>query len=259
MIDPQIDQRADIHPSARIAEGVTIGPWTVIGADVEIGEGTEVASHVVIKGPTRIGKNNKIYQFASVGEDPQDKKYNGEKTLLEIGDNNVIREFCTLNRGTAQGGGVTRIGDGNLFMAYVHIAHDCLIGNHTIFANNASLSGHVTVHDFVILGGFAAVHQFCVLGAHSFIAGTSRIVKDVVPFVLVTDEAKPCGLNTEGLKRRGFTEETLTNLKRAYKIIYRRGLTIPQSIDELREMLAACPEIQLMIDLLERSERGISR
>ena len=223
-----IDPRADIHASARIAEGVTIGPWTLIGADVEIGTGTEIAPNVVIKGPTRMGKNNKIYQFASVGEDPQDKKYNGEKTLLEIGDNNVIREFCTLNRGTVQGGGVTRIGHGNLLMAYVHIAHDCLIGNQTIFANNASLSGHVSVQDFAILGGFVAVHQFCILGAHSFIAGTSRIVKDVLPFVLVADDAKPCGLNVEGLKRRGFAPETIANLRRAYKIIYRQGLTIPK-------------------------------
>jgi UDP-N-acetylglucosamine acyltransferase len=254
-----IDVRSEIHPSARIAEGVTIGPWTFIGPDVEIGAGTDIGSHVVIKGPTRIGTHNKIYQFSSIGEDPQDKKYNGEKTLLEIGDNNVVREFCTLNRGTVQGGGVTRIGNGNLLMAYVHIAHDCLIGNETIFANNASLSGHVTVNDFVILGGFSAVHQFCVLGDHSFIAGMARIVKDVLPFTLMTDEAKPCGLNVEGLKRRGFLPETISNLKRAYKIIYRRGLTMPQAVDELREMLPVCPEIQLMMDVLERSERGISR
>ncbi len=255
-----IDSRADIHPSARIAEGVSIGPWSVIGADVEIGAGTTIGSHVVLKGSTRIGKNNTIYQFSSIGEDPQDKKYNqGDQSLLEIGDDNVIREFCTLNRGTAQGGVVTRIGNGNLLMAYVHIAHDCLIGNHTIFANNASLSGHVRVDDFAILGGFSAIHQFCAIGAHSFIAGTARIVKDVLPFVLVTDKGEPCGLNVEGLKRREFSAEAILNLRRAYKIIYRKGLTVARVLEELRQMVLVCPEIQLMIDLLTRSERGISR
>jgi UDP-N-acetylglucosamine acyltransferase len=255
-----IDSRADIHSSARIAEGVAIGPWSVIGADVEIGAGTIIGSHVVLKGSTRIGKNNMIHQFSSIGEDPQDKKYRqGDKTLLEIGDNNVIREFCTLNRGTLQGGGVTRIGNGNLLMAYAHIAHDCLVGNHTIFANNATLSGHVRVDDFAILGGLSAIHQFCVIGAHSFIAGTARIVKDVLPFVLVTDKGEPCGLNVEGLKRREFSAETILNLRRAYKIIYRKGLTVARVLEELRQMVIVCPEIQLMIDLLARSERGISR
>ncbi|MFU8798159.1 MAG: acyl-ACP--UDP-N-acetylglucosamine O-acyltransferase [Gammaproteobacteria bacterium] len=255
-----IDTRTDIHPSARIAPHVTIGPWTVIGPDVEIGEGTEIGSHVVIQGSTRIGKNNKIFQFASVGADPQDKKYQGEKTLLNIGDNNVIREFCTLNRGTTQGGGVTQIGDGNLFMAYVHIAHDCLLGNNIIFANGVTLAGHVRVNDFSIVGGLVAVHQFCTIGAHSFIAGGSvRIVKDVLPFLLISDQAEPCGLNREGLKRRGFTPETLLYLRRAYKVIFRQGLTIPQAIDTLQEMIIACPEISLLIEGLEKSERGVLR
>jgi UDP-N-acetylglucosamine acyltransferase len=255
-----IDKRADIHPSARIAEGVTIGPWTVIGADVEIGEGSHIGSHVVIKGPTRIGKDNKIYQFASVGEDPQDKKWQGEKTYLEVGDRNVIREFCTLNRGTVQGGGATRVGNDNLLMAYVHLAHDCIIGNGTIFANNASLAGHVTVHDYVTLGGFSGVHQNCVLGAYSFVAKAAIVAKDVLPYVLVTGNmAEVCGLNTEGLKRRGFSAEVITALRRAYKVIYRSGLTVSQALTSLEDMVLETPEIQLLIDALKLSTRGIVR
>ena len=257
-----IDPRAEIHPAARIAENVTIGPWTVIGAEVEIGAHTWIGSHVVIKGPTQIGAHNKLYQFSSIGEDPQDKKYQGEDTLLEIGDYNIIREFCTLNRGTVQGGGVTRIGNHNLLMSYVHIAHDCIIGNETIFVNNASLAGHVIVEDFAILSGFCAVRQFCTVGAHSFVTGTSSVVKDVLPFLLVAGQggdAKPYGINTEGLKRRGFSAESINYLRRAYKVIYRHGLTVPDAIIELRSMLEECPEIQLMIDGLEKSELGIMR
>ena len=199
-----IDTRALIHPKAELASDVEVGPYTVIGPDVMIGEGSWIGPHVVINGPTRIGRHNKIFQFASVGEIPQDKKYGGEPTLLEIGDRNVIREFCTLNRGTAQGGGVTRIGSDNWIMAYVHIAHDCQIGNHTIFANNASLAGHVVIEDHVILGGFTQVHQFCALGAHCFTAFGSGIAKDVPPYVMVAGHpAEPHGLNVEGLRRRG--------------------------------------------------------
>ncbi len=255
-----IDPRADIHPSAHIGENVTIGPWTIVGPDVEIGAHTWVGPHVVIKGPTRIGTHNKIYQFSSIGEDPQDKKYAGESTLLEIGHHNVIREFCTLNRGTLQGGSVTCIGDRNLFMAYVHIAHDSIVGNDIIFANNASLAGHVTVEDFVILSGFSGVHQFCTLGAHSFLAKGTLVAKDVLPFVLISGhEATPCGLNVEGLKRRGFSTDTISHLKRAYKIIYRRGLTVPEAIAELQSLVSECAEIQMMIDRLQLSERGIVR
>lgn len=255
-----IDNRAVIDPSARIAKNVTIGPWTMIGPDVEIGEGTVIGPHVVINGPTQIGRENKIYQFASVGEDPQDKKYAGEKTRLEIGDRNIIREFVTINRGTVQGGGLTKIKDDNLFMAYVHIAHDCMIGSHTIFANNASLAGHVTVQDYAILSGFAAVHQFSVIGAYSFIARTTMVARDVLPYLFVCGyDAAPYGLNTEGLKRRGFSPETIIKLRRAYKVIYRSGLTTQQAIEKLQEMVIDCPEVQPMIDALLNSDRGIIR
>lgn len=255
-----IHETAIIHPSASVAQDVTIGPWTLIGENVEIGEGTWVGSHVVIQGPTKIGKNNKIFQFSSLGESPQDKKYHGEQTYLEIGDNNVIREFCTFNRGTLQDNAVTRIGNNNLFMAYVHIAHDCDIGNHTIFANNASLAGHVHVGDYANLGGFVGVFQFCRLGAYSFTAGGSVVVKDVPPFLKVSGHyAKPYGLNSVGLKRRGFTDEMLTQLKRAYKTIYRKGLTVKQAMEELKIMVKECAEIEQLIHFIEASTSGIIR
>jgi UDP-N-acetylglucosamine acyltransferase len=257
-----IDSRAIIDPSAKIAEGVTICPYAIIGPDVEIGKNTWVGPHVVIKGPTRIGEKNKIYQFASVGEDTQDKKYQGEKTTLEMGNNNVVREGCTINRGTVNGGGVTKIGDDNLFMAYVHIAHDCQIANYTIFANNASLAGHVTVEDYATLSGFSIVHQHCVIGAYSFLAAATGISKDVLPYVVISGQAHdahPYGLNTIGLQRRGFSDETLSLLKRAYKIIFRQGLAVPDAIAQLQAMLSECPEVDLLIRALQRSERGITR
>lgn len=255
-----IHPTAIIDPSARIAENVEIGPWSVIGANVEIGEGTWIGPQVVIQGPTKIGKDNKIYQFASLGEAPQDKKFRGEDTFLEIGDRNIIREFCTFNRGTAQDNSITRIGDDNLFMAYVHIAHDCVVGNHTIFANNASLAGHVIVEDHVILSGFAGVYQACRVGAHSFASMGSMIDKDVPPFVKVSGYyAKPFGLNTVGMKRRGFAALTMLNLRRAYKIIYRKGFTAKQAVEQMRNMLIECPEIQMFIDFITASERGIIR
>lgn len=255
-----IHKTAIVDPSARIADNVEIGPWTVIGPDVEIGEGTWIGPHVVIKALTKIGKDNKIFQFASIGEDPQDKKFQGEKTFLEIGDRNVIREFCTFNRGTAQDKGLTRIGDDNLFMAYVHIAHDCMVGNHTIFANNASLAGHVTVEDFVVMSGFSGASQACRVGAHSFASMGSMIDKDVPPFVKVSGYyAKPFGLNTVGMKRRGFSADTMLTLRRAYKVIYRSGHTVKQALEKLNEMVLTCPEVQLFIDFLNLSERGIVR
>ena len=255
-----IDSRADIHPNAELASDVEVGPFAVIGADVVIGAGSWIGPHVVINGPTRIGSDNKIFQFSSIGEMPQDKKYGGEPTLLEIGDRNVIREFCTLNRGTVQGGGATHIGSDNWIMAYVHIAHDCQIGNHTIFANNASLAGHVTIEDHVILGGFSQVHQFCSLGAHCFTAFGSGIAKDIPPYVMVSGHpAAPHGLNAEGLRRRGFSTETLTRLRRAYKTIYRANLTLKEAIAQLKEQIAECPEIGVMVDFLEKSSRGIVR
>lgn len=256
----QIDPRAVVDPAARLAPGVVVEPYSIIGADVEIGAGTWIGPHVVIRGPTRIGRDNKIYQFASVGDAPQDKKYRGEPTRLEIGDRNVIREYCTLNRGTVQDKGVTRIGNDNWIMAYVHIAHDCVLGNNIILANGASLAGHVTLEDWVILGGFTLVHQYCAIGAHAFTGYGTGISMDVPPYVMVSGHpAKPHGLNTEGLRRRGMSPETLRNLRNAYKIIYRSSLMLNDAIARLEEMAQSCPEIQLMVDFLRRSRRGIVR
>lgn len=253
-----IDKTAIIDPSAKIAANVHIGPYTVIGPDVEIGEGTYIGSHVVIQGPTQIGRDNKIFQFTSIGEIPQDMKFNDEKTYLKIGDRNVIREFCTFNRGTAQDRSVTYIGNDNLFMAYVHVAHDCEIGNYTIFANNASLAGHVKVEDYATLSGFSGVFQFCRVGAYSFAATNSVVIKDIPPFVKVSGYyAKPFGLNSVGLQRRGFAEQTITHLRRAYKIIYRNGLTVVKAIEELQKI--ECPEIQRLIQFIETSNTGIVR
>ncbi|MEK7322371.1 MAG: acyl-ACP--UDP-N-acetylglucosamine O-acyltransferase [Pseudomonadota bacterium] len=255
-----IDPRAIIDPKAELAADVHIGAFSIIGPEVVIGAGTWVGPHVVVNGPTRIGRDNKIFQFSSLGEMPQDKKYQGEPTLLEIGDRNVIREFCTLNRGTAQGGGVTRIGHDNWIMAYVHLAHDCLIGNQTIFANNASLAGHVVVEDQVILGGFTQVHQFCTLGAHSFTAFGSGIAKDVPPYVMVAGHpAAPHGLNVEGLRRRGFSSETIAQLRRAYKFLYRSNLILKDAIEQMRSLVEETPEVGEMIRFLEKSSRGIIR
>lgn len=255
-----IDSRAVIDPKAELAEDVSVGPYTVIGPDVQIGAGTTIGPHVVIYGPTRIGRNNRIFQFASLGDAPQDKKYAGEPTRLEIGDGNTIREFVTINRGTVQDEGVTRIGDDNWIMAYVHIAHDCQIGNHTIFANNASLAGHVRVEDYVILGGFTLVHQFCALGVHSFTAFSTGIAKDVPPYVMVSGHsAQPHGLNSEGLKRRGFSAETLAQLKQAYKTLYRSKLTLQEAVDVLRVQAVDSPEVGVMVGFLEKQKRGIVR
>ena len=257
-----IHETAIIDPRAKLAENVSVGPWTTIGANVEIGEGTIIESHVVIKGPTRIGCDNHIFQFSSIGDMPQDKKYEGENSRLEIGDRNVIRESCTFNRGTSLGGGVTQIGDDNLFMAYVHVAHDCFIGNHTIFANNASAAGHVRIEDFVVLGGFSGVFQFCSMGAHSFSAMGSMIAKDVPPFLKVSGYyAKPYGLNTVGLKRRGFSAATLESLNKAYRILYRQGLLLDDAIIRLHELSNehSSPELTRFINALENSQQGIIR
>ncbi len=253
-----IHHTAIIDPSARIGSNVYVGPYTVIGADVEIGDGTHIGPHVVIGEHTRIGRHNKIFQFASVGEIPQDLKFKGERTYLEIGDFNVIREFCTLNRGTAQDRAVTQIANHNLFMAYVHIAHDCHIGSHTIFANNASLAGHVTVEDHAILSGFAGVYQFCRVGAYSFAATNAVIIKDVPPFVKVSGYyAKPFGLNSVGLQRHGFSDEVIADLRRAYKIIYRNGLTVASAMEELQKLQAK--EVQQLMAFIANSKAGIVR
>lgn len=255
-----IHPQAIIDPTAEIASGVTIGAFSIIGPNVVIDEGTWIGPHVVINGPTKIGKNNKIYQFASVGEAPQDKKYSGEPTRLEIGDNNVIRESVTISRGTVQDSGVTRVGNDNLIMAYAHIAHDCQVGNYTVFANSTSLAGHVHVDDYVIFGGFTLVHQFCRIGAYCFTAMGSAISKDVPPYLRVAGHmAKPYGLNKEGLKRRGFSPETIAELTGAYKTLYRSSLTLDQAIVRLDEKAAGNKEIKYFLDFIKASKRGIVR
>lgn len=260
------NDRAEIHPlaivdpSAKLAKGVSVGPWSCIGLGVEIAEGTEIMSHVVIKGPTSIGRNNRIFQFSSIGEECQDKKYGGEPTRLVIGDDNIIRECCTLHRGTVQDRGETTIGSGNLLMAYVHVAHDCIIGDHTILGNMATLAGHVTLGDYAILGGGTMVHQFCHIGEHSMSAGGSIVLKDIPAYVMASGQsAKPFGMNVEGLRRRGFSKEVLTALRRAYKIVYRQGLTISQAIEKLEKDFADIPEIRPLLDSLRCSDRGIIR
>ncbi|MEJ2360373.1 MAG: acyl-ACP--UDP-N-acetylglucosamine O-acyltransferase [Gammaproteobacteria bacterium] len=255
-----IDARAVIDPTARIGNNVTIGPFSVIGKNVEIGDDTWIGPHVVINGPTRIGRDNRIFQFSSIGEIPQDKKYQGEESALEIGDRNTIRENVTINRGTADGGGITRIGSDNWLMAYIHIAHDCHIGDHTIFANAASLAGHVRINDYAILGGFTLVHQFCAIGAHAFCGMGSAISKDVPPYMMVNgNPAQPHGLNTEGLKRHQFSKETLQGLREAYKLIYRSGLTTQEAIRQLEALAKTYPEVAMMREFLEKSQRGIVR
>lgn len=255
-----IDQRAIIDPAARIADDVSIGAFSIIGPDVEIGAGTIIGPHVVINGPTRIGRNNHFFQFSSIGEIPQDKKYHGENSRLEIGDGNTIREFVTINRGTDDGGGVTRIGNNNWLMAYIHIAHDCLVGDNTTFANGASLAGHVEVDDNVILGGFTLVHQFTKIGNHAFCGMGSTISKDIPPYVMVSgNPASPYGINSEGLKRREYSKEAIKAIKNAYKIIYRSGHTSSEARQYLKPLAEQHPEVQPMLDFLNRSQRGILR
>ena len=255
-----IHPSAIIDPSAVIADDVTIGPFTIIGAGVEIGAGCEIASHVVINGPTRIGHNNRIFQFASIGEEPQDKKYQGEDTLLEIGDNNLIRESVTINRGTVQGGGITRVGNNNWIMAYVHIAHDCLVGNDNIFANNASLAGHVLIDDYVILGGFTLVSQFNYLGSYSFSAMGSVISRHIPPYVLVSGHmAKPVGVNVEGLRRHQFSDKQIRNIRQAYKLLYRSGLKLEEAEQSLAKIEQEGEEIVMLTDFLAKQEGGIIR
>lgn len=256
MIHPsaQIDASAKIHPS------VSVGAFSIIGPNVEIGEDTIIGPHVVIDGPTRIGRNNRVWQFCSLGADPQDKKFHGESSLLEIGDRNTIREFCTFNRGTSDGGGITRIGNDNWIMAYVHIAHDCIVGNNTIFANAASLAGHVSIDDFVILGGFTLVHQFCQIGAHAFTSMGSVVNRDVPPFVTVAGGfAQPKGINSEGLRRRGYSTERILSIRRAYKTLYKSGLSLNEARTVLASAATSAPDVSVMLDFIERSQRSLVR
>lgn len=255
-----IDPHAVIDPAAELDEGVTVGPFTIIGPDVKIGKGTEIGPHVVIKGPTSIGCDNRIFQFASIGEDPQDKKYAGEQTRLEIGDRNQIREFTTIHRGTAQDAGVTRIGSDNLLMAYTHVAHDCQIGNHVILANAASLGGHITIQDHAILGGFTIVHQFSHIGAHSFCAMGSVVTRSVPPYVTVGGHpAKPHGTNSEGLRRRGFSADAIQQIKKAYKLLYKSQLRLEEAADAIQELAKETPEVAIIPEFIEKSGRSIIR
>jgi UDP-N-acetylglucosamine acyltransferase len=255
-----IHPSAIIDASAQLAPDVEVGAYSVIGPDVEIGAGTVIGPHVVVSRLTRIGERNRIFQFASVGEDGQDKKYKNEPTRLEIGDDNIIREFCSIHRGTAQDQGLTKIGDRNLFMTNVHIAHDCMIGNDCIIASGSGVSGHVHIGDQVILGGMTGVHQFCHIGSYAMTAGCSLVVKDVPAYVMVGgNPCKAFGMNFEGMRRKGWAAETIAALKRAYKVVYRDGLTLELALLELEKMVTETPEVQLFMDSLKASTRGIVR
>lgn len=255
-----IHPTAIVHPGARLGTGVEIGAYSIIGENVELGDGTTVAAHAVVEGHTRVGRNNRIFQFASVGSAPQDKKYRGEPTRLEIGDGNTIREFVSINTGTAQDGGVTRIGDDNWIMAYAHVAHDCVIGSHTILANNAQLAGHCLIGDWAILGGFTGVHQFVRVGAHAMTGGGTILFQDVPPYVTaVGNPAKPYGINAEGLRRRGFAPEAIAAIKQGYRTLYRRGLPLADARALLAEAAAAAPEIDALVRFLDASQRGLLR
>jgi UDP-N-acetylglucosamine acyltransferase len=255
-----IDPRAVISPQARLAADVEVGPFSVIGAGVEIGAGTWIGPHVVINGPTRIGADNKVFQFASLGDAPQDKKYNGEPTRLEIGDRNVFRESVTVNRGTAQDQGVTRIGNDNLLMAYSHVAHDCQLGDQIVMANCATLGGHVEIGDWVTMGGLSAVHQHTKVGAHCFIAHNAAVTRDVPPYVMAVGRpAVPHSVNSVGLQRRGFSPEQVLNIRRAYKLLYRSGLKLQAALQKLDAIAATQPEIAPFVDFIRRSTRSIVR
>ena len=259
-VEPGIHPTAIIDPAARIADSVSIGPYSIIGADVELGAGTIVGPHVVIRGPTVIGENNHIFQFSSLGEIPQDKKYAGEDSKLLIGNGNTIREFCTINRGTSQDQGATVIGNDNWIMAYVHIAHDCVIANHTIFSNGASLAGHVKVDDYAVLGGFTLVHQFCHIGAHSFCGMGSALNKDLPPYVIASGNlAKAYGLNKEGLRRREFSEDLISALHQAYKALIVSKNPRSDQVEKIKDIIQQYPEVAALVNFIESSSRGIIR
>lgn len=255
-----IHPTAIVNSKANLDSSVKVGPYSIIDADVSIGAGSVIGNHVTITGNTTIGKNNYIYHYSSIGESPQDKKYNQEKTFLEIGDNNTIREFCTFNRGTAQDQSLTKIGNDNWIMAYVHLAHDCEIKNHTILANNTSLAGHVTIDDYAILGGFTLVHQFCKIGSHIITAVNTVVFKDIPPYVIAAGyDAKPNGINVEGLKRRGFDPKIITKIKEAYKILYRKGLSLNEAEAQIKLLSKDTKELNLYTDFIAKSTRGIIR
>ncbi|HEX9776816.1 MAG TPA: acyl-ACP--UDP-N-acetylglucosamine O-acyltransferase [Geopsychrobacteraceae bacterium] len=255
-----IHATAIIAPGAQIASDVSIGPYAVIGEHVRIGSGTSVGPHAVIEGRTEIGRDNRIFQFTSIGAIPQDLKFHGEESTLTIGDRNKIREFVTIHLGTEDGGGKTTVGSDNLFMAYAHVAHDCVVGNHVILANAATLAGHVEVDDFAILGGLSAVHQFCRVGCHVMASGGSMIAQDVVPYTVVQgDRAKTVGLNLIGLKRRGFSPEVLKTIKQAYRFVFRSNLPLEAALEKIEEELDGSPELSVFVDFIKKSERGLAR
>ena len=255
-----IHPTAIVNSKANLDSSVKVGPYSIIDADVSIGAGSVIGNHVTITGNTTIGKNNQIYHYSSIGESPQDKKYNQEKTFLEIGHNNTIREFCTFNRGTSQDQNLTKIGNDNWIMAYVHIAHDCEIKNHTILANNTSLAGHVSIDDYAILGGFTLVHQFCKIGGHIITAVNTVVFKDIPPYVIAAGyDAKPNGINTEGLKRRGFEPNVIAKIKEAYKILYRQGFSLNEAEEKIKLLSKDTKELNLYLDFIAKSTRGIIR
>jgi UDP-N-acetylglucosamine acyltransferase len=257
---PRIHPTALVDSGAELADSVEVGPYAIIGPNVRIGAGTRVGPHTVVTGHTTIGANNRIFQFASVGEAPQDKKYAGEPTRLEIGDGNTVREFCTINVGTIQDTGVTRVGNDNWIMAYCHIAHDCIVGNHTVFANDTNLAGHVTIGDYAMLGGFTGVHQFCRIGAHAITGVGSVVLQDLPPFVMVAgNPTQPHGINSEGLRRRGFAAETIAAIKTAYKTLYRSGLTLSQAREAITAQAVEFGELAPLAEFLGVPGRGIIR
>ena len=258
---PGIHPSAVVDPSARLGEGVSIGPFTMIGAGVSIGDGTTIGPHCSIHGPTRIGRDNRIVGHAAIGGDPQDKKYGGERVELEIGDRNLVREFVTLNRGTGDGGGITRIGHDNWFLAYTHVAHDCVVGNHCVFSNNATLAGHVAIGDWVIISGFAGAHQFCRVGAHAFLGKGVLVSGDVPPFTMVAgdEHGRPRGINSEGLKRRGFDAERIAAIKRAYRTLYVAGLPLAEAKRQLAEQAQGSEDVRFLLDFIEGGERPLLR
>lgn len=255
-----IDPRAIIDPAAQIGANVSVGPWSMIGPDVIIGDGTVIGPHVIVKGPTTIGKNNRVFQFCSIGEDCQDKKYNGEPTRLEIGDNNTFRESCTVHRGTIQDNSLTKIGSNNLFMVNVHIAHDVIVGDNCILANDTNVAGHVLIGDYVILGGASQVHQFCKIGAHAMCGTGSIVLQDVPAYVMANgNSAAPHGINSEGLKRRGFDKDVIRALRNAYKTVYRQSLTLEEALAVLEPQAQQMPAVQVLVDSLKSASRGIIR
>ncbi len=255
-----IDPRAVIAPDAVLEDGVQVGAFAVIGAGVRIGAGSWIGPHAVINGATTLGRGNRIFQFASIGDEPQDKKYRGEPTRLEVGDRNVFREFCSVNRGTAGGRGVTKIGDENLFMAYSHVAHDCIVGSNCVMSNCTALAGHVELGDWVILSGYSGIHQFCKVGAHSFLANNAAVTRDVPPYILVAGTpAEPKGVNSEGLKRRGFSQQQISSIRNAYRLLYRSGLKLAAATEQLQALATDRPELQPFVQFLAGSERSIIR